>query len=238
VNKDKDYVFDASERGNEGTPKRVAFIKKQIPARFTTEKEEDSLVMAFPHLVVREVISFEVVVIILSILSLFFDAPLEEIANSEHTPNPAKAPWYFIGLQELLHYFPPVVAGVLLPSLVIVALVVIPYFEINIKRDGLWKEDKKKTFYMLTLGVGAFTSLMAIFSCYPILVPTVLMFVIMLIPYFSQKETGMIGFLARQSLATWIMTWFVTLATVLTIIGALFRGPGWSWVWPWIDGIY
>ena len=55
------------------------------------------------------------------------------------TPNPAKAPWYFLGLQELLHYFPPVVAGVLIPDLVvIVALIVIPYFNINVEAEGVW----------------------------------------------------------------------------------------------------
>ena len=52
-----------------------------------------------------------------------WDAPLEELANPLQTPNPAKAPWYFLGLQELLHYFPPVVAGVLIPALVVLALI-------------------------------------------------------------------------------------------------------------------
>jgi menaquinol-cytochrome c reductase cytochrome b/c subunit len=50
------------------------------------------------------------------VISLIWDAPLEQLADPMHTPNPAKAPWYFLGLQELLHYFPPVVAGVLIPT--------------------------------------------------------------------------------------------------------------------------
>ena len=88
--------------------------------------------MTFPHLILREVILFQVVVIALVTVSLLVDAPLEGIANPVETPNPAKAPWYFLGLQELLHYFPPVVAGVLLPALVVMALVVIPYARVNL----------------------------------------------------------------------------------------------------------
>ena len=60
-----------------------------------------------------------------------------------HTPNPAKAPWYFLGLQEMLHYFPPVVAGVLVPGLVVMALIVIPYFNINIEAEGLFLKDRQ-----------------------------------------------------------------------------------------------
>ena len=82
--------------------------------------------MTFPHLILREAILFQIVVIGLALAAIFFDAPLQGIANPLETPNPAKAPWYFLGLQELLHYFPPVVAGVLMPGLVVVALVVIP----------------------------------------------------------------------------------------------------------------
>ena len=82
--------------------------------------------------------------IVLVLISLFFNAPLEGLADPSHTPNPAKAPWYFLGLQELLHYFPPVVAGVLVPTLVVLALIVIPYFNINIEAAGLFTKDREK----------------------------------------------------------------------------------------------
>ena len=82
-----------------------------------------------------------VLTIALVLMSLLWDAPLEGLADPMHTPNPAKAPWYFLGLQELLHYFPPVVAGVLIPTLVVIALIVIPYFNINIEAEGLWLRD-------------------------------------------------------------------------------------------------
>jgi hypothetical protein len=81
------------------------------------------MVMTFPNLVIKEIVAFEIMIIVLAVISLLVDAPLEWIADPEHTPNPAKAPWYFLGLQELLHYFPPVVGGVILPALAIIALI-------------------------------------------------------------------------------------------------------------------
>ena len=78
-------------------PKRLAFIKGRTAAR--VRKEEEEMVMTVPHLVVREAIAFMIMVIVLALLSLIFNAPLEWVANPEHTPNPAKAPWYFLGLQ-------------------------------------------------------------------------------------------------------------------------------------------
>ena len=82
--------------------------------------------------------------LVLVLLSLLWDAPLEGLANPMQTPNPAKAPWYFLGLQELLHYFPPVVGGVLIPTLVVLALIVIPYFGINIAGRRLLGEGSRK----------------------------------------------------------------------------------------------
>jgi len=76
---------------------------------------------------------------------------LEELANPMHTPNPAKAPWYFLGLQELLHYFPPVVAGVLIPGLVVMALIIIPYFNINVEAEGLWLRNRSRRLRIFAL---------------------------------------------------------------------------------------
>jgi hypothetical protein len=212
-------------------PKRIAFIKGRTAAR--VRKEEEELVMTVPHLVVREAIAFMVMAIALTVLSLFFNAPLEWVANPEHTPNPAKAPWYFLGLQELLHYFPPVVAGVILPTLVILALVAIPYFRVNVKLEGLWKENQRSTLLFL-LGVTALLSILfLLYSVYAMLVPTIVMTGCMLLPYFIRTEKGFIGWLGSRPLTWWIMTWFVVIVLVLTAIGTLFRGPEWSWTWPW-----
>jgi menaquinol-cytochrome c reductase cytochrome b/c subunit len=103
-------------------PRRVALVRPDT--RPKVRRTDERYVMTFPHLIIREVVLFQIVVIALSLAAIAFDAPLEGIANPIETPNPAKAPWYFLGLQELLHYFPPIVAGVLLPGLVVLSLAV------------------------------------------------------------------------------------------------------------------
>jgi quinol-cytochrome oxidoreductase complex cytochrome b subunit len=214
-------------------PRRIALFPQKTPVKFEAEKPEEKLVMTFPNLIIREVICFQVVVIVCAVLALFFNAPLEELANPQNTPNPAKAPWYFLGLQELLHNFPPVVAGVLIPLLIVLALVVIPYFNINIKREGLWVRDKKRTLILFSSGSFLFIVATLIYSAYSIVIPTFIIYCLALLPLLIKRQTRFINWLSKRSLAEWIMSWFAILATVLTIIGTYFRGPGWSWVWPW-----
>ncbi|MCE9624957.1 MAG: cytochrome C [Deltaproteobacteria bacterium] len=101
-------------------------------------------VHTWPHLVRAEFICGLLIFMGLFVWSLLLDAPLEEPADPTKTPNPSKAPWYFLGLQEILVYFDPWMAGVVLPSLIIVGLMVIPYIDINPKGNGYytWKERK------------------------------------------------------------------------------------------------
>jgi quinol---cytochrome c reductase cytochrome c subunit, bacillus type len=230
----KDFKVEETNDAKK-VPRRIAFIKRRTAAR--VRQEDEDLVMTVPHLVVREIIAFEVMVIVLAVISLLFNAPLESIANPDHTPNPAKAPWYFLGLQELLHYFPPVVGGVILPTLTVIALIVIPYFTMNIKGDGLWKQNSHQTFIVLAVTVGIVCAVLLFFRVYAMAIPTMIITGFMLAPHFSRAQKGFIGWLGTRPLSWWIMTWFVVNVFVLTIVGTLFRGPGWSWTWPW-EAIY
>jgi hypothetical protein len=217
-------------------PKRVALIRREAPARLLEDRQE--LATTAPHLLLREVILVELVTVGLAVGSLLFDAPLEEIADALNTPNPAKAPWYFVGLQELLHYFPPVVAGVLLPALVVIAMVVIPFFRANVEVAGFYARPWRRNLATLSLVVGAVVALMAVYRVWPVLVPTVLLYALLALPALPVCPAGWKQRVGRIPLADWIMTWFVTITVVLILIGVLFRGPGWSWVWPWRDGVY
>jgi len=117
------------------------------------------------------------VVVLLHVISLVFMAPLEELADPTRTPNPAKAPWYFLGLQELVHYS-AFVGGVLVPTLIAAALVMLPYVDRNPAGSGRW-------------------------------------------------------FAPERRLANTVFTVLVVVSLLLTVIGTLFRGANWAWVWPW-----
>ncbi len=106
--------------------------------------EGDSKVDSWPSLVRIEMLVAMAVVAGLMIWSVALDAPLEEIANPSLTPNPAKAPWYFLGLQEMLVYFDPWIAGVVLPGLMIFGLMAIPYLDINPKGSGYYTFSERK----------------------------------------------------------------------------------------------
>ncbi|MEK7745770.1 MAG: cytochrome b N-terminal domain-containing protein, partial [Elusimicrobiota bacterium] len=92
----------------------------------------------WPHLVVREYLAAAAVTAFILLWSVLQNAPLEELANPTVTPNPSKAPWYFVGLQELLVYFDPWIAGVLLPGVIIAGLMAIPYLDTNPKGVGYY----------------------------------------------------------------------------------------------------
>jgi quinol-cytochrome oxidoreductase complex cytochrome b subunit len=111
----------------------------------------------WPHLVVREYIAAIFCMVVLSAWSLLVNAPLEEMANPTVTPNPSKAPWYFTGLQELLVYFDPWIAGVVLPTMIIIGLIAIPYLDTD-KNRGVGSYAFKErpfaqTYFLFGLGM-------------------------------------------------------------------------------------
>ena len=195
---------------------------------------DDEFVMTWPEGLFRAAVVCEVLTIGLVLMALFWDAPLEGLADPMQTPNPAKAPWYFLGLQELLHYFPPVVGGVLIPTLVIIALIVIPYFNVNVEAEGVWSRNRRKRIQLFSVVFLAMIILLIAFEVWAVLAPTVIIGAAML---FAARESQHAGrfhrWLSSHPLSFWIMTWFLVTASLLTAIGTFFRGPGWSWVWPW-----
>src|SRR6266702_6325365 len=166
-------------------PRRVVFVTKKTSAKVVGERGPQ--LMTFPHLLIREAIAFQVLVIAMVIVALVWDAPLERLANPLLTPNPAKAPWYFLGLQELLHFFPPFVAGILIPTLVVVALVVIPYFDVNIKGEPLWKADRSRRFLIFIVSVGLLLVFLGLYRAWTVLVPTALVAALLLFSYAARQ---------------------------------------------------
>lgn len=136
-------------------------------------------VHTWPHLLAAEFVAALAMTLFTFVFSIFVHAPLLALANTNQTPNPSKAPWYFLGLQELLVYFHPMVAGVTLPGVGMIALMLTPYLDRNPSNKP---EDRK-----------FITSLMTVH----------------------------------------IMFW-----AVLVMIGSFFRGPGFNFVLPWVDGLF
>ena len=108
------------------------------------EKDESDRVWVWPDLVYTELISLILCSVLLIVWSILLKAPLEQPANRSVTPNPSKAPWYFLGLQEMLVYFDPWLAGVVLPGLIIVGLMAIPYVDKNPKGNGYYTFAERK----------------------------------------------------------------------------------------------
>jgi quinol-cytochrome oxidoreductase complex cytochrome b subunit len=154
----------------------LALVKQDAVVR--VQKEPDDTVMTWPHLVSIEFLAAGVMTVFLLLMGLFINAPLEELANGNVTPAVAKAPWYFLGLQELLAYFHPTVAGVLVPAFVLVGAAFIPYID----RGNLLATRP------------------------------------------SQRKTAVVLF-----------TLFAILGLVLTFVGIFFRGPGYSFVIPYVN---
>ena len=142
-------------------------------------KQEDK-VYTWPHLLSSELVCLLAVTAFILLLAIIPAFPLRDLANQNQTPNPSKAPWYFLGLQELLRYFHPMVAGVTIPGIVgLAGLMAIPYID----KNPSVKPDNRKFAYVL-------------------------------------------------------MSMFLLASAVLTLIGSFFRGPGFNWVWPWVDNLF
>ena len=135
-------------------------------------------VYTWPHLLLVEFVALLAVGGLLLVMSFFLDAPLGTLANANEVPAINKAPWYFMGLQELLAYFHPATAGVTLPGVALVMLMGAPYLDKN---------------------------------------PS------------SRPE--------NRKVANMAFTFFLVFWTILVIVGSFFRGPGYEWVWPWVQGL-
>ena len=126
--------------------KRIAEGKPPVEA-----SEKSRKVLVWPDLVFTEMTCMVLCTVFLIVWSIAVPAPIEEPANTARTPNPSKAPWYFLGLQEMLVYFDPWLAGIVIPALIMVGLIAIPYLDRNPKGNGYYtlKERQGAIFVFL-----------------------------------------------------------------------------------------
>jgi hypothetical protein len=119
--------------------------------------------------------------------------------------------------------------------LVVGALIVIPYFNINIEGESLWARDRKRRVMVVGIVLALFCVFLLVFDVIVALVPTLLIGGLMLwsARFSSESPKLFQRWLSSKPLSFWIMSWFLVELTVLTVVGTFFRGPGWSWVLPW-----
>ncbi len=140
--------------GNIPTPKKGADDKHRLLALVPpegiqrVEREQGDRVNVWPHLLIEEFIAALIITAGLLIFSTFLNAPLRQLANPNLTPNPSKAPWYFLGLQELLRYFHPMIAGITIPSFILVGLAAVPFVDRN---PSVKPGDRKIAVTMFTI---------------------------------------------------------------------------------------
>lgn len=163
----------------------LALVKQDAVVR--VQKEPDDTVMTWPHLLSIEFLAAGVFSVFLVLMGLFINAPLEELANGNVTPAVAKAPWYFLGLQELLAYFHPTVAGVMIPAFVLVGAALIPY--IDREKITATRPSERKTavvLFSLFCTLGLVVTFIGIFfrgAGYALVVPYV--------PFFENSTQGL-----------------------------------------------
>ena len=160
------------EQPKEPRYRLLGVVPREIESR--PKQEPEDTVFTWPHFLARHAVIAAGTVAVVFALAIAFDAPLKDMANPNLTPPVAKAPWYFAGLQELLHYFNPMVAGVLVPAAALVFLAALPFLD---RAKGWRIRDRRMVVIVFTV--------------------------------------------------------LALAAAILTVRGALFRGPEWSWVTPW-----
>jgi hypothetical protein len=144
--------------GGPAVPERVqrllAVVKPEAIQK--VERQPMDRVNVWPHLMAAEFASLLIVLALLTFFSLTVDAPLRDLANFNQTPNPSKAPWYFLGLQELLRYFHPQVAGVTIPTVIIIAWLALPFVDRN---PSSRPDDRKLAIVLFSLYMISFAVL-------------------------------------------------------------------------------
>jgi menaquinol-cytochrome c reductase cytochrome b/c subunit len=210
-------------------------------------KGPDNTVFSFPVVLLWEILLLLGVTLAIFLFSLVKQAPLGAIANPQVTTDPAKAPWYFVGLQELLEHMHPTLAGVVVPTLLVLFLIALPYIDHSRAYAGTWFSGQRGKRIVLLTAVyalvimpllifldNAFSLREALRGIAPSWVaqwflPALILAVIVLVPVLVLWRRKA----SRREVMLALFTLMLVSAAILTLSGFLFRGPGFQMHWPW-----
>ncbi len=211
------------------------------------EKGPDNTIFSFPIVAILELILALGMSAALFIFSMLKNAPLEDVANPLVTTDPAKAPWYFMGLQEMLEHAHPTLSGVILPGLMVVFVALIPYLDNSRDGSGRWftsERGKRITLFTSLYTMIVMPAYIVLDNLFPprellrgvlpdmvaqAVIPAAIMGVIVLLPvlFLLRWKPN-----AREVMMTLFTVLFVS-AVIFTLSGFFFRGPGFKLYWPW-----
>ena len=231
-------------KGTNKTYALVELVKGESPM---VDKGPEDTLFSFPVVLLWEIVLFLGVTLSVFLFSLLKQAPLEELANPLVTTDPAKAPWYFVGLQELLEHMHPTLAGVGIPGLLVFFLIALPYIERSKQNRGIWFSSIRGRRIVGWTGaytIISMTAYIVLDNAFSVretlrgtvpqwvaqgLVPGVILALLVLIPVLVlwRIKADM-----REIMLALFTIMFVS-AIVLTLSGFLFRGPGFKLYWPW-----
>ena len=232
------HVWRVRKDGGLTLPKNVDGLDEPKPERVTT----------IPHLVRRESVFALAWIEALLVFSMIVPAPLEGIANPDLSPNPAKAPWYFMGLQELLLHFHPLVGAIIIPSIALLGIFLLPFFDINLQSVGIYFRSRRgRSLTLLAAGIAILaTPLWVLLDEFildwagwlpawdTLLSNGLIPLAVVALPLLALDLWAVKTFHADTEERVLFITTFLFVAfMVLTIIGIFFRGPGMSLYWPW-----
>lgn len=210
-------------------------------------KGPENTVFSFPIVLLWEIVLLLGVTLAIFLFSLVKQAPLDEIANPMVTADPAKAPWYFVGLQELLEHMHPLVAGIIIPGVLVLFLVALPYIDYSRDQVGVWfssPRGKKITLLTALYTLAIMPAYIVFDNTFPLrellrndgpqwvaqgVLPIAILFLLAGLPLLLLWRTKA----NRRELMLALFTFIMVAAAVLTVSGFLFRGPGFKLYWPW-----
>jgi menaquinol-cytochrome c reductase cytochrome b/c subunit len=230
-----------------GSNKSYALVELVKGESAMVDRGPDDTVFSFPVVLLWEILILLGVTFSVFVFSLIKQAPLEELANPFVTTNPAKAPWYFVGLQELLEHMHPVAAGIAIPGILVLFLLALPYIDRAKEGRGIWfssSRGKKITTWTSVYTVIVMTAYIVLDNAFSIretlrgiapqwvaqgLVPGAILMLLVMIPLLVlwRMRANM------REIMLALFTTMITSAVVFTLSGFLFRGPGFKLYWPW-----
>ena len=230
-----------------GTQKSYALVEIMRGEGHLVGKGPEDTVFSFPVVLLWEIILLLGVTLCIFLFSLFKQAPLGEIANPMVTTDPAKAPWYFVGLQELLEHMHPTLAGVVIPGFLILFLIALPYIDPSRMGVGVWFSSvrgQRITVWTAIYTLIAMPGYILLDNAFPLrellresmppwiangFLPFVTLMILVVLPllFLKQRKAD------RHEIVMALFTGMLVSALVFTLSGFLFRGPGFKLFLPW-----